>query len=134
MILNYWEITRNENKKMSQLNVSFRLSFHRNFFSGNKQTEREREHIRQAILIMEKLGQIDGKRQRSAQRNLAAVPPCLGLRDPMLLQFSKRRRHKASNQRRCSLSQDDAASKPTSGLGFHNLSYLGLGSRGSYPV
>ncbi|KAH0984952.1 hypothetical protein GBA52_012129 [Prunus armeniaca] len=30
---------------------------------------------------MEKLGQIDGKRRRSAQRNLAAVPPCLGLCD-----------------------------------------------------
>ncbi|KAH0984634.1 hypothetical protein GBA52_011811 [Prunus armeniaca] len=30
---------------------------------------------------MEKLGQIDGKRRRSAQRNLAAVPPCLGLRN-----------------------------------------------------
>ncbi|PQP98099.1 hypothetical protein Pyn_13860 [Prunus yedoensis var. nudiflora] len=29
---------------------------------------------------MEKLGQIDGKRRRSAQCNLAVVPPCLGLR------------------------------------------------------
>ncbi|CAL8152616.1 unnamed protein product [Prunus armeniaca] len=83
---------------------------------------------------MEKLGQIDGKRRRSAQHNLAVIPPCLCLHDPMLLQFSKRRRQKASNQRRRSLSQDDVASKPTSGLGFHNLSYLGLGSRGPYPV
>ncbi|KAH0987506.1 hypothetical protein GBA52_014683 [Prunus armeniaca] len=56
---------------------------------------------------MEKLGQIDRKLRRYAQHNLAAIPPCLCLRDPMLLQFSKRRRQKASNQRRRSLSQDE---------------------------
>ncbi|ONI30113.1 hypothetical protein PRUPE_1G231800 [Prunus persica] len=41
------ELLRNENKNISQLNVSFRLSFHRNFFSGNKHRERERkrEHM-----------------------------------------------------------------------------------------
>ncbi|CAL9030539.1 unnamed protein product [Prunus brigantina] len=94
------------------------------------ETNREREHT---ILIMEKLGQIDGKRRRSALHDLAVFPLCLDLHDADVVAILKEEKREGIKPE-AALALDGAVFKPTSGLGFHNLSYLGLGSRSPYTV